>query len=86
MDESARSSISTTRNGAAGLPKDWKGDLLNILQKKHKGSSVQYTYVEELIDGNSPQFTSTVTIITPQGFQRQITGDHMQTIICVLNI
>jgi hypothetical protein len=77
MDVSARSSVSATQNGAARLPKDWKGDLLNILQKKHKGSSVQYTYVEELIGFNSPQFTSTVTIITPQGFQRQITGDLM---------
>mmetsp|Transcript_25291 Transcript_25291/g.24197 ORF Transcript_25291/g.24197 Transcript_25291/m.24197 type:complete len:351 (+) Transcript_25291:144-1196(+) len=73
MEVSARSSTIVTKNGAKGLPKDWKGDLLNVLQKKHKGSHVMYTYVEELVDNNSPQFTSTVTIVF-EGFERKITG------------
>jgi hypothetical protein len=44
MEVSARSSTIVTKNGAKGLPKDWKGDLLNVLQKKHKGYII-YIYI-----------------------------------------
>lgn len=51
--------------------KDWKGDLINLLHQKHKGSVISYPFTQ---DGFPAQFVSTLTIVSPEGRKIEFKG------------